>query len=275
MQHCSPTVEAMAVSCYTFNELKEIAKAYNSFIAENKKLCKKDGMCIINPKPIETAINSKAELWQEIYKKLNALCKSEYCWIDLSFIKSIPDPQLQQKLKDFTFKPQMTKTRYTWLSTNDINNVMKQYSKLSRAFYYIGALPSDFYKYTSIDTTLMYKYSLLAIIFNLDAHHQQGSHWVSLVIDNNIQSIEYFDSIGDPPNQNIKQFISLLRMYLPGHVVRINKIKHQYKNSECGTYSMFYIIQRLLGSTFEKLTQHVIKDKSMNKFRDRVFRPKN
>jgi hypothetical protein len=303
----------MAVSCYTHKELIEIARAFNTFIAQNKKVCstkndknvhtntaqnkkvystKNDknvhtnvaqtkkvcstkNVCLYNSKPIEVADKSKAELWKSIHRRLRTICRAEYCWIELPFIQNIPDPMLQTKLKQFTFKPKMTKGRYSWLSTGDINNVMRQYEKFDNTFFFFGALPSDFYKYASIDTNLLYKYSLLAVVFNLDEHHQKGSHWVSLVIDNNIHSIEYFDSVGDPPNENIKRFISLIRPYLSGYTVRINTVKHQYKNSECGIYSVFYIIQRLLGYSFQKLSNDVIKDKAMNKFRDHIFRPKN
>jgi hypothetical protein len=288
LQHCSPNVDTMAVSCYTHKELIEIARAFNTSIAQNKKVCSTKNnknvhtnvvqnkkVCLYNSKPIEVADKSKAELWKSIHMRLRTICKAEYCWIELPFIQNIPDPILQTKLKQFTFKPKMTKGRYSWLSTGDINNVMRQYEKFDNTFFFFGALPSDFYKYASIDTNLLYKYSLLAVVFNLDEHHQKGSHWVSLVIDNNIHSIEYFDSVGDPPNENIKLFISLIRPYLSGYTVRINTVKHQYKNSECGIYSLFYIIQRLLGYSFQKLSNDVIKDKAMNKFRDHIFRPKN
>ena len=47
-----------------------------------------------------------------------------------------------------------------------------------------------------------------------------------------------------------------------------NDIRHQYKNSECGVYSMNFIISFLEGKTFLDIIQNIINDENMNKKRD-------
>ena len=48
----------------------------------------------------------------------------------------------------------------------------------------------------------------------------------------------------------------------------VNKVRHQFKNSECGVYSMNFIISLLEGKTFTEVTENIIKDDDMLKNRD-------
>ena len=51
----------------------------------------------------------------------------------------------------------------------------------------------------------------------------------------------------------------------------VNNIRHQFKNSECGVYSMHFIINLLEGKTFEDVTKNIIKDDDMLKNRDLYY----
>ena len=269
---CAPNINTdNHYTCFTQSELEEIAKSFNNFIKVND-LCSKD-TCL--PKiPINISSN-KRKLWKSIYNRLSAFCKYEYCWIDLNFINIIPDNDLQEKLKFFTFKPKTTKTNYSWLSNYDINHVMKQYEKYDRSFKFLGSFPSDFQELYDVDYNALLDYRMVSIVLNLDNHKQSGSHWVSLVIDNNENTIEYFDSVGDKPSGKIRNFVSKLRNEIfPGYYYKSNKVEHQKLNTECGVYSMYFILQRLLGYTFEEINKKRIKDKDMNKLRKYLFRPR-
>ena len=46
-----------------------------------------------------------------------------------------------------------------------------------------------------------------------------------------------------------------------------NDIRHQYKNSECGVYSMHFITEFLNGKTFKEIIQNRISDDNMNQKR--------
>jgi hypothetical protein len=58
--------------------------------------------------------------------------------------------------------------------------------------------------------------------------------------------------------------------------IYINKNRHQYKHSECGTYSIYFITQLLNGTPFQKLGNgKIILDDKMNKNRTFFYRPNN
>jgi hypothetical protein len=269
---CAPNIDITDhYTCFTFAELKEIATAFNIYI-QTHKVC--NGRACAKSKRILITHKTKRQLWYSIYKRLNKICKHEFCWVALDFIKLISDPYLREKLKYFTFKPQMTKQRYSWISTTDINKVLQQYQDFDKTFKFIGALPSDFYNYVHLKYHEIPWYKRVGFVFNLDTHDKPGSHWVSMLIDNTTKTIEYFDSIGKPPNKYINKFIAIIAQMLPHHKVRINNITHQLQNSECGIYAMYFIIQRLMGKTFDHIKSHVIRDKQMNKFRDYIFTPR-
>ena len=54
--------------------------------------------------------------------------------------------------------------------------------------------------------------------------------------------------------------------------IRINKIQHQEGDSECGVYSMNFIIRLLRGETFDEITNNITKDKNMMECRKSYFR---
>ena len=46
--------------------------------------------------------------------------------------------------------------------------------------------------------------------------------------------------------------------------IKINKVRHQYKNSECGMYCIYFITSLLDGKTFENIVKNIIDDDTMN-----------
>ena len=277
MSVCAPNIKIQDhYSCFDYDELKEIALAFNIYIQTNK-VCGSEDACIPS-KLIDINSKTKKELWYSIYNRLEPICKYEYCWVDLGFLSKIKDASLREKINYFTFKPKMTLKIDSWLNTKDINNVLQQYQEFDLSFKFLGALPSDFYKVTRVNYNDIYNYKKIGIVFNLDDHTQPGSHWVSFLIDNTKKTIEYYDSAGRHPNKNINEFIKRVRNFLKkngdNYVIKYNKLKHQYKNSECGVYAIYFIIQRLLGYNFDNISKNIITDDEMNKFRRYIFRPR-
>jgi hypothetical protein len=284
MEFCSPNINIKKhYTCFTHDELINITKALNDYNVKYKNNKRKEN---IDSKIIDLNKNySTKKLWYKIYNRLKNICQYEYCWIDLKFIDSIPDKDLRNKIKYFTFKPKMTIEQYSWLSTNDINYVLKQYEKVDKNFKFLGALPSDFYKIISKNMLNemyndIYNYIRIGLIFNLDTHNLNGSHWTALYIDNDLKTIEYFDSVGNRPNKYINKIVkkiqlNLMKKFKKNYKILINDVEHQTQNSECGIYSIYYIIHRLFGNSFIELSTNIIKDEDMNKFRYNIFRPRN
>lgn len=270
---CAPNINIKShYTCFKYTELYQIAIAFNHYISKQNQV----SSISLKQKTIPIYKQTKKQLWNSIYKKLDSFCKYESCWINQKFINIINDKTLKDKIRFFTFKPKMVTN---WLSTDDINQVLNQYQEKYSNFKFLGALPADFYKVIKINYNELLQHNKIGIIFNLDNHNQTGSHWVAFFIDNQKQTIEYFDSTGRKPNYNISKFISnvlnLLQQQHLNYNLKINNIQHQFGNNECGIYSIYFIIQRLKNKSFEKISHNVILDHEMNKFRFNIFRTKN
>lgn len=278
IQYCAPNVKSgidinSHFTCFEIEELKEIAKTYNSFIKKDNICHSKK--CVMGSKIDDIDTKNKKQLWMDIYDRLKYLCRYEWCWLNLDFINDIEDEEMINKLHYFTFKPKMTETRYAWLSTKDIDYVIKQYEKINNTFKYLGAHPADYFEITKWNNKQFKTHDLIGVIFNLDTHNQPGSHWVCLVIDNRLKTIEYFDSAGQAPETYIKEFIKKLMKSneFKNYKFKRNKKVHQKENSECGVYCINFMIERLNGKSFEEISENVIGDSIMNKMRNIFFRP--
>lgn len=266
MIYCAPNIVMLfnKDSCFSYDDLLVLAKAYNDWcIANNKKN-------LINL----SLFTNKQKILKALQHVLYNKCKLEYCWLNLDFINFIKNKSIITKLKHFTFKPLSPKSKYTWLSTTDIDNVMIQYNIVFHNFFYLGTFPCDFYKNITFSKYKLKKYNYIAAIINLDKNNQKGSHWVSLFIDNINCSIEYFDSLANSPNNCIQKYLDYLKKIFPNYIYLQNTIQHQYKNSECGVYSIYFILNRLSGKSFHHLIHTIIKDDKMNQFRNFIFRPR-
>ena len=59
---------------------------------------------------------------------------------------------------------------------------------------------------------------------------------------------------------------------LGGFDIRYNNIQHQFENSECGVYSINFIVRLLQGEKFNDIINNVTTDGKMNQFRKEYFR---
>lgn len=252
-------------SCLDFDSLIEIAKAYNNFA----EIC--DIKRCIKVSPINIPIN--VEIFEELYialkSRLSALCTSEYCWADLEFINSIKDPKIKQQIQHFTFKPSKP---VSLLSTTDINSVIQQYVRLVPDLKYMGALPSNIFNKAAGGikfnwSKLKQKYNNIAIVFNNDPIGKPGSHWVAAWITHD--TIEFFDSLGKPPNKNISKFFKSLGKKLN---LVYNKFVHQRGGILCGVYVCYFIIQKIHNKTFNEINANHITHGIISKYKTEIFR---
>ena len=265
---CAPQSSDLDFTCYSRNSLKQLKNEWN----KNKK------------KKITT--NDPREIWTFFDKNLKN-CENESCWTNkvISFSKS--------SLLDETFaplSPEEWKVRpNTWLSSDDITNVMKQYESVYKCFKFIGPSPIDYdviksygecvwvdlCKFNMKDYIEKKKYKI-GIIFNLDTHDMPGSHWVSLFINLKSQCIFYFDSTGEKIPKQILKFVKMVQTQGNQLNKRFdfleNSVPHQQGNSECGMYSLYFIINMLkTEKMWRKLMQNRIKDKDVEKCRNVYF----
>lgn len=267
--NCAPGNKGCDNSCYSKDQLVKIASALN----KSRKLS------------IITKNKTKKEIWEQIQKGLLNECTYEWCWLDTPEVRQIND----RKLKDETFKPPMPEewmsNKYTWLTTTDISKVMKQYEKAYRNFRFYGPFPVDcpqeiYCDLSDLDLKRLKGRGVeyIGVIFNLDRHDQSGSHWVGLFCNIPNRIISYYDSTAIAPPGYIKYFIEMLKRGLlaisPEKVeYNWNKKKHQFGGSECGIYSMNFILESLKGKKMADFQKKSITDANVNILRDYLYRP--
>ena len=263
MFQCSPHLKNTEI-CLDIDILKEMVINVNKNIINKIKLYPKKEMYD-----------------QEKYKKylfdsiLNAIdCDNLDCLFDHNF--NLKENNLE-KFEKYTFKP-ILHGNYSLLSNIDIENVMKQYQLKINNFLFIGCLPIDFEKLNkpNINIETIENYFKFAIVFNLDEHWQKGSHWVCLYFNIKNGLILYFDSYGIMPVNNISKYINKIKNIISNKNIKpimlYNKIRHQYKYTECGVYCLYFLIHLLQNENdYNKILNKKISDEEVRKFRKVYF----
>lgn len=253
---------------------KENCSPYANKRASVKGSCFTDGNLIdlkniFNKKHPDQKIISKTpdKIWNELYVKTREQyqCNKESCWVN-----NLIESSNKTKLKSLLFAPpqpvEWKKNPNTWLSNYDILHVLRQYEKTYPQFYFIGPSPIDYNVKENNGRCVcpnLCKFNLdeqyklgkrkIGVIFNLDPHYKNGSHWVSLFIDLDDKFVFFFDSTATKIPKLINGFATNVifqgRQMTPSINLSFhqnNKIEHQMKNTECGMYSLFFIITLLI-----------------------------
>lgn len=280
--NCSPYVRGKTVSnntCYTDTILLQIKNAYNK-----------------DPKNANNKIqtNNPIVILEELKKRLLHVCNKEDCWLSLLSNKQ------QQYLDETVFAPDKPKEWYTnpneWLSNFDILNVLKQYEKSHTNFVFIGPTPIDFDSRIknscvwndlcnfSLNEYIKRNVTKIGIIFNLDKHNQSGSHWVSMCINIPKRFIFYFDSACNKTPKEIKNFVKRIQrqgmeLNCPLNYIENYPNQHQQSNTECGMYSLYFIITMIddkisLKNKIKLFKHKKIADKDVEKLRNVYFNDK-
>jgi hypothetical protein len=169
---------------------------------------------------------------------------------------------------------------------------MKQYEKAYKCFDFIGPTPINFNTRKlygecvweelcnfNLEKLINRGITKIGIIFNTDPDTKPGQHWISMFINIKKKTIFFFDSTGDPPPKEVKDLIHKiidqgrnLNKPIEFEVDSNEGIEHQYGNTECGIYSIFFIVHMLEDKMTEHyLKTHVLKDEYMEKFRHIYF----
>ena len=235
--------------------------------------------------------NDPKEIHSKLTFYLSGTCKTESCWL-----KQNKDfGKISEDIKD-SFAPlspdEWKKNPNEWLSSVDIDKVMSQYKKAYKCFEFIGPSPIDFDKKLSYGECVwndLCNFNLasqikkgkrkIGIIFNTDPHNKSGSHWISLFIDVKKKQIFFFDSVGTKISSEILTLVNRIIEQGKKMNPKINfkfddsdGVEHQYKNTECGIYSLFFIIHMLQDKTESNFYKtHVIKDDQVQNYRKIYF----
>lgn len=268
---CSPTSENK-FTCYSNSSLEYMKGLWNARHPD----------CKINT-------NDPREIWDKLRKHLSNVCDNEACWLRQKFMKG----KVNSELKDYTFAPKAPESWRTnpdeWLSSVDIEKVMRQYERKFSCFNFIGPSPID-YDYHKMYNECVWEelcnFNLsnmikrgknkIGIVFNTDPHFKSGTHWIALFIDIKKKLIYFFDSTGDKPPSNVLKFVNTVQeqgshegihfQYLENH-----PNSHQKEDSECGIYCLYFLIHMVEQGKHDVFSRGNIPDYQIQNFRKVYF----
>lgn len=286
--NCSPIVNGkteIAGSCFTAPALYQLKEYYNKHHPTTPILSK-----------------TPSQLWHDFRTRFFS-CKREDCWL-----KEIDNAELRENLEKFLFAPsqpvEWKKKPNEWLSNFDIFEVLHQYELTHANFKAFGPTPIDFDSRPKDDTgkcvweelcTFQLNNYLekgktkLGMVFNLDKHDEQGSHWVSLFVDLEERFLFYLDSAGNRIPKEIRTLVKRIQRQgmslsppLKFKFYENYPLEHQLGNTECGMYSLYFIITMLTGETegrtfrtarekIEFFKKKRVPDKYVSKYRKIYF----
>lgn len=240
---CGPKpkgTRSLGYTCYDPKDLIELKNSWNTAHPTD---------------PIRTS--EPRALWETLRQK-NGSCDRESCWAEdnKALLGRVFAPKMPKKWK---------KNINEWLSSDEISKVLKQYEKMYPEFEFIGPSPTDYFVKEYGDSCVwdeLCKFNLqswinkgktkIGVVFNLDPHYKSGSHWVALFINTLSRAVYYFDSTGARIHKHINRFrkeVQAQAVSQLGQKYRFDtnyNVEHQYHNTECGMYVLFFIITMLM-----------------------------
>jgi hypothetical protein len=229
---------------------------------------------------------------ENIFQSVGCEPGEEHCLLDKAPINENIKKELRKQYlrtrrpKSWDNDPDM------WLDNYNILGVMKQYQESYKWFKFLGVFPIDFsapdpyssnggnkclYKETcELNLTNEYNNGIrgIGMIFNLDPHFKGGSHWVGLYINlTNIKKpfITYFDSYGYKTPPLIAKLMRSFKLQINTCQLGYNARKFQFGDSECGMFSMYFIICMMYGITFKDFCKDSVNDDFMLQLRKILF----
>ena len=206
-----------------------------------------------HPKEPPIAKDDAKKVWSTIQKRLAKKCRGGVPQCVLNSMMSRPDAPASWE-KDPT----------EWLSSSDIDKIQKEYCMIFPAYKYLGCVPIDFDKQSSLGTCLVDSlcsiniseireegYNQIGIVFNTDVSTGPGQHWIAVFCDISPEleypRMTYFDSYAHKPEPEIQRLMKrwkeqwdALKVHKKGMLLSYNKTRHQYQDSECGMYCLYF-----------------------------------
>lgn len=253
------------VGCLPLSSYKEIAKSLGVSTEQS-------------PGALRSALDAK----------LNVQPGQEY-----SFLQASPlSPSDKDSLAKQYLRPKMPDAWKSdpdqWLDSLNIESVMKQYEETNPEFEFMGPFPIDFAapdpyvkggskclirEICDLDVNRFFKEGkkYVGIVYNLDPHFKGGSHWIASFIDIPKHKCFYFDSYGMKPPKPIETFMKWLTTQDPQMKLYYNSRRFQFNGSECGVYSLYFIIRMLAQEPFRTFCRRAPRDSAMLDIRDELF----
>lgn len=264
-----------------------------SIAIDGTKFCSKPSIIKKIGKSIGIKVTDTEQILEESKVKLG--CGTEKCVLEQA-IKIAPMPikeEVRESLKD-DFKPIGPADSTALLSNIDIDGILSQMTKKWDAsalhFHMI-----DFDKYENGNTKLNRvnladeinkNLKTFSVVLNTDKYESGGIHWFCLFGDfrgkgtpDDPYTLEYFNSSGEYPRPSVSAWLHKQHKLIsnmeskPTVVIKQDMpIAHQKGNTECGVYSLYYLISRIKNEKDKNFFETVeIPDDEMTEFRKSLF----
>lgn len=286
LTHCAPekmNASKKTKTCYSKKHLIIIAEQYNKTHPNNTIPIKKQKLSQLL-ESLKMRLKIHESKWMDTYamENLHQHVREE---MDESFRPDPPSSWIQNDRE--------------WLSNIDIEEVLKQYEDEYKSFQFLGVHPVDFSyipKSSSqclstvlcnfkVEEYLKKKKNKVGMVFNLDKHNGPGTHWVALMcgLSPKLKNFGcyFIDSNSSPPPPEINLFMEAINKQIFNHYnpktankfeVMRNSKQFQFKNTECGMFSIYFIVQFITTArSFKEIISQNVDDDKVHKFRKQFF----
>jgi hypothetical protein len=299
-EKCAPSKKFKDGSCFSLKSLQLIAENYNKQAKEKIEISENKEKLV---NALETKLKDKCNE-QTCWLRLDFVKaiqnpdilentfrpegpEKKYEWLSTTDINDVVS-QYQEKHKNFLF----------------LGAVPADFEELP----VLGIHDLDFKELEKEGKTK------IGMVINLDEHDKGGSHWVGLFANLKEGQVYYFDSFAKKPYKKTRKFINKIVKHIYRNKyqkdikinnvihklknienfendktggsdpviknlnkldIKYNTIQHQFNNSECGVYSINFVVRLVGGESFEDITNNITNDEKMNGCRKAYFRNVN
>jgi hypothetical protein len=223
--------------------------------------------------------NGPNAVWAELKRRLHGKCTTGGPTCIVSELTSRPRAPAS-----------WSANRTEWLSSDDIDKLEREYAKVHEDYHFVGCVPIDFdlksemskcivSTLCSMKLDTLYKKGVrrVGIVFNTDVHDGPGQHWIAAFLDIRPElqypRMTYFDSFARYPEKEIQRLMFRWKDQWDAHGgpkmrLTYNKTRHQFKESECGMYCLYFHRACLLDIPMDKR----VSDDDVNALRDLAYR---
>ena len=273
--NCSPITskDSPTYSCFTNDAIMRIGTKWN-----------------IRHPGSKIQLTDPRSVWLQLREKMRGSCYTESCWVRNHLANAFPE---LSDLINHSFSPKAPESwnnnPIEWLTSDDISKVMKQYEDAYPCFRFLGPSPINYSQIledgvsvwpeiAELNVKQLMKEGIFKIgfVFNTHPHYKEGEHWISVFVNLKEKYIFFMDSNGVQPPKQVRALVSEIKKQCRALGLNMqviyNKKQHQKKNTECGIYSLFTIINLLNGQfTPKDLTSTRIPDEQMVELRNKYF----
>jgi hypothetical protein len=202
--------------------------------------------------PDEAPIRKSQHVWQDITERMREECRTaQRACITHALVKKPAAPE------------SWAANGGEWLSSDDIDRCQQYYQDIVPDYYYVKSVPIDFDKHSQTGKCLvsslctlkiseLYKkgYRRIGLVFNTDTSEGPGEHWIAAFADlRENPTMTYFDSYARKPEKEIIELMNRWKQQVDEMgehddtpmQLYFNKVRHQYKDAQCGMYCIYFL----------------------------------